>query len=120
LPELGELRDRLEGAGGSGVDLLARLVIEGPDPPAEPATRALSKVASCEDMLRTSLAELHHRWRKQRLRQLTREIHEAQRAGDGPRLQLLVAEKDVLSRALHLGDAAGEPRPVSVSTGSPT
>jgi hypothetical protein len=106
-PSLPALRERLAhdggNEGGASVDLVARLVIEGPDAPGELPGRAHP---SCEETLRTSLDELYRRWRKQRLDQLSREIHEAQRAGDEPRLQSLVAEKDVLSREVHLGGGA--------------
>lgn len=134
-PSLGELRQRLEerrgmdamrgepgeddagaapgaGPGGGvarepGVDLLARIVIEGLDAPGELPGRPVSP----EERLRQSLDKLHRRWREQRLRQLTREIHEAQRSGDDPRLQSLVEEKRVLSRTVHLGGAMSAPLP---------
>jgi len=122
-PRIAELRDRLEAEGGVGVDLLARLVIEGPDPPAgELPSRALSKAVPCEDMLATSLAELLDRWRRDRLKQLNRDIHEAQRAGEQSRLDALVEERQVLSRTVHLGDAGAHPSAPDgrVATGSST
>jgi DNA primase len=124
-PSLAELRQHvesetgtapLEAAGGNGdgapvgggaVDLVARFVIEGLDAPGEHPGRPVST----SERLRTSLDKLHRRWRDQRLRQLTREIHEAQRSGDDPRLQSLVEEKRVLSRAVHFGGAALAPLP---------
>jgi DNA primase len=44
---------------------------------------------------------LSRRWRKERLRDLTRQIHEAQRRQDGERLDALLEEKQQLSRSLH-------------------
>jgi len=100
-PELGELRERLEAAAeGTSVDLVARLVIQGADGPGD-VPRPAAKTASCADRLRESLNDLHHRWREQRSQQLNREMLEAQRSGDEPRLQRLVEEKSELSRAIH-------------------
>jgi hypothetical protein len=116
VPELSALRQRLESSGeGASVALVARLVIEGADGPGEGAgpgslqtPGSLQKAGSCADRLRAALDKLHHRWRKQRNRQLNRETHEAQRSGDEPRLNSLVEEKRVLSRAVHLG-VEGDP-----------
>lgn len=44
---------------------------------------------------------LSRRWSKERLRELTRQIHEAQRRQDGERLESLLEEKQQLSRSLH-------------------
>lgn len=115
-PELSSLRERLEAVGaGPSVDLVARLVIEGADGPggvvAGPAGRAGAE--SCADRLQASLDKLHHRWRKQRNRQLTRESHEAQRSGDEQRLHSLVEEKRVLSRAVHLAAPGADREPHS-------
>jgi DNA primase len=112
-PELSTLRERLEATGATAsVDLVARLVIQGADGPEGVAgLTGRAGAESCADRLRASLDQLHHRWRKQRNRQLTRESHEAQRSGDEQRLHSLVEEKRVLSRAVHLAGpgADGEP-----------
>jgi hypothetical protein len=104
-PELGELRERLEAAAeGASVDLVARLVIQGADGPGDvprPVGIPDGKTQSCADRLRESLRDLHQRWREQRSQQLNREMLEAQRSGDEPRLQRLVEEKSELSRAIH-------------------
>jgi DNA primase len=115
-PQLSTLRERLEAAGKpASVDLVARLVIEGADGPGGAAAvpAGIAGAASCADRLRASLDKLHHRWRKQRNRQLTRESHEAQRSGDEQRLHSLVEEKRVLSRAVHLGVAGADGEPHS-------
>jgi len=44
---------------------------------------------------------LSHRWRKERLRELVRQIHEAQRRQDHERLEALLDEKQKLSQSLH-------------------
>jgi len=44
---------------------------------------------------------LSHRWRKERLRELVRQIHEAQRREDHERLETLLDEKQKLSQSLH-------------------
>jgi hypothetical protein len=41
------------------------------------------------------------RWRRQRARELAREIAEAERTGDRGRLAVLLEEKAELTRALH-------------------
>ena len=75
-PPLDALRERLETSeGGASVDLVARLVIEGPGDPGEVAgTAGRTRTESCADRLRVRLGELHQRWREQRNRQLSREI----------------------------------------------
>lgn len=50
-----------------------------------------------------SLALLMKRWRQQRLKQLIREIQDAQKAGDAERQQRLLQEKSELTRLLHGG-----------------
>ncbi len=76
------------GSEGEAVDHLARLLLEGP------------VTAGAEELLQ-SLSKLERRWRQQRLRQLSAEITEAQRTGDGQLLNRLVAEKTALSMTLH-------------------
>ena len=109
-PRLDEVRERLDASeGGASVDLVARLVIEGAGGPEESAMASgRAAAASHADRLRASLDQLTRRSNEHRLRQLTREIHEAQRTGDEPRLLSLVEEKRVLSRAVHLGETLGE------------
>ncbi len=109
-PRLDELRERLDASeGGASVDLIARLVIEGAGGPEEGAAATGRAAAlSHADRLRASLDQLTRRSNEHRLRQLTREIHEAQRTGDEPRLLSLVEEKRVLSRAVHLREPLGE------------
>jgi DNA primase len=108
-PPVAALQERLGAEGGNSVDLVARLVIEGPDQPGGLPGRA---VPSCEETLRRYLRELDRRWRQRRLVELNRDINEAQRAGDGPRLHSLVEERSLLSREVHLG---GGPVPVPPS-----
>ena len=110
-PRLDELRERLESSeGGASVDLVARLVIQGPGDPAETASLAgKAATESCADRLRTRLGELHQRWREARNRQLSREISEAQRTGDEARLHSLLEEKAVMSRAVHGGERKPAP-----------
>ncbi len=76
------------GSEGEAVDRLARLLLEGP------------VTAGAEELLQ-SLSKLERRWRQQRLKQLSAEITEAQRRGDRPLLDRLVAEKTALSLSLH-------------------
>lgn len=51
--------------------------------------------------LRESLDKLEHRWQRTRMRELAREIQQAQRQGDDQRLAELFAEKHQMSRSLH-------------------
>lgn len=56
-----------------------------------------------------SILRLLRRWHQKRLRELSREIHEAQRGGDEARLERLLNEKNELSRHLHGVTARSEP-----------
>ncbi len=76
------------GSEGEAVDHLARLLLEGP------------VTAGAEELLQ-SLSKLERRWRQQRVRELSAAITEAQRKGDRPLLDRLVAEKTALSLSLH-------------------
>ncbi|HEX2254793.1 MAG TPA: hypothetical protein VHQ65_16125, partial [Thermoanaerobaculia bacterium] len=76
------------GQQGAAVDRMARLLVGGKPGPAG------SALPDCLD-------KLTRRWLQQRLKGLSREIAEAQRAGDRARLDHLVAEKTQLSRRLH-------------------
>lgn len=75
-------------ADGGAVDRLAQVLLESPTAPSKAALPAL-------------LDELERRWWRQRLRELAREIGEAQRAGEAERLDRLVREKTELSARLH-------------------
>ncbi len=63
------------------------------------------------------LERLSHRWRKERLRDLVREIQEAQRKGDRARLDELLDEKQRVSHILHRG--LPETYPSSARTDEP-
>ena len=76
-------------AEGPAIDRMAQLLLEGPATPKE-------------GELGESLRQLERRWRQQRLRDLAREIVEAQRMGDRERLERLVEEKTRLSQSHHL------------------
>jgi|GEM_PF-592311 len=54
------------------------------------------------------IERLSHRWRKERLRELVRQIHDAQRRQDVARLEALLDEKQKLSQSLHRA-IPGEP-----------
>ena len=85
-------RDVIAGLGteGAAVDRLAALLLEGPfGPEGEGLSECLSR--------------LTRRWQKQRQRELSRDIQEAQRTGDSGRLERLLDEKTQLSRLLHGG-----------------
>jgi hypothetical protein len=69
---------------------VAQVLLEGEFNPGKPG-------------LGESLDKLERRWRRQRLRELSSEIDEAQRLGDEPRLESLLREKTGLSRVLHAG-----------------
>lgn len=75
-------------ADGAVVDRMAQLLLE-------------NDVSPRPGELRESLRQLERRWQQQRLRDLGREIHEAQRLGDAERLTRLLGEKTSLSRTLH-------------------
>ncbi|HVS04232.1 MAG TPA: DNA primase [Thermoanaerobaculia bacterium] len=93
---LAAVRARLEAA-GSTLDLMARLLIEGPDAFGDGSGAQGSRAPR----LREFLEQLRDRWHEQRSRELMQQIHEAQRAGDLPRLERLVEEKTALSRQVH-------------------
>lgn len=88
-PDARTLLARLEGEGDE-VDHLARLLLEG-------------SLASRPGDLGAGLSRISRRWRRQRLQELSSEIHQAQQAGDVERIETLVRMKTELSRELHLG-----------------
>ncbi len=75
-------------ADGPTVDRMAQLLLDSP-------------VSSRPGELRESLHKLRRRWLQQRQRELTAEIADAQRAGEGERLERLLQEKTALSLDLH-------------------
>jgi DNA primase len=81
---LGQLTEQ-----GEILDRVARILLEGPS--------CSGKFGELEESLR----RLMRRWQQNRLKALAREINEAQRSGDGPRLEALIEEKSTLSRTLH-------------------
>jgi DNA primase len=95
---LARLRAALEDGDGS-VDLMAKLLLERGDAPRETSRGRQTP----GEKLRLSLVQLNRRWNDQRIKELSQQILEAQRRGDGDRLQSLVEEKSMLSRQLHLG-----------------
>jgi hypothetical protein len=78
------------GREGAAVDRLASLLLEEP-------------CASENEGLSGWLSHLTRRWLKQRQRELSREIHEAQRRGDTARVERLRDEMSELSRRVHGG-----------------
>jgi DNA primase len=82
LAELGEE--------GATIDRMARLLVGSDGAAQGPA-------------LSDNLDRLTRRWMNQRSRELSREIAEAQRDGDGARLERLLLEKNELSHRLHRG-----------------
>lgn len=86
-PDARQVVDAL-GGDEAAVDRAAAILLEGPFAP---------EAAGLPD----SIARLVRRWRQKRLREMAREIQEAQRAGDASRLESLLDEKDALSRRLH-------------------
>jgi DNA primase len=84
-------------ADGSAVDRVAQLLLEGPVAPSKAGLPAL-------------FGALRRRWERQRLRELAREIGEAQRQGDSVRCERLVDEKTTLSLRYHRG-LQHDPRP---------
>jgi hypothetical protein len=78
------------GEEGAAVDRMARLLLGSDSAPRGPA-------------LSDSLDKLTRSWLLERSRALAREINEAQRHGDGPRLEKLLREKTELSHRLHRG-----------------
>ncbi len=85
-PKVGEILARLKD-GGSAVDRTARLLLEESDP---------EEVGLIE-----TLERLQHRWMKNHLPELLRQIKQAQAEGNHPRLAQLLEEKKALSLRLH-------------------
>jgi DNA primase len=85
----------------------ARIVLEGLGESPEMLDRAakiLVETSSCSEAVEElgySLRELTRRWQRDRLRKLALDIGEAQRRGDLVRLDILIQEKNSLTRALH-------------------
>jgi DNA primase len=92
-PEAGELLAAL-GSQGDSVDRLAGLLLE-------------DSVGQDAEALRDSVGRLRRRWRQRRLRELSTEIGEAQRAGDRGRVESLLKEKTALSLKLHGLESSG-------------
>jgi replicative DNA helicase len=76
------------GVGGAAIDRMAQLLLEDP-------------VSARPGELGDSLRQLTRRFQQQRLRDLTREIREAQQSGDEARLESVLREKTRLSREIH-------------------
>jgi hypothetical protein len=94
-PDARQVVDAL-GGDEAAVDRAAAILLEGPFAP---------EAAGLPD----SIARLVRRWRQKRLREMAREIQEAQRVGDASRLESLLDEKDALSRRLHGAAARNGP-----------
>lgn len=75
-------------AGGAAIDRMAQLLLQDP-------------VSGRPGELEESLRQLTKRFQQQKLRELAREINEAQRTGDEARLESVLREKTRLSRELH-------------------
>lgn len=86
-PAAREVLGALESAGGA-IDRMAQLLIEEP---ASPRPGELGE----------SLHKLMRRYERQRSKELTREIAEAERSGDQVRLRRLLGEKASLNERLH-------------------
>jgi DNA primase len=87
-PEVRALQERL-GYEGRSVDRMARILLEGSFAPGRTG-------------LLVSLENLARRWKEQRLRELVREINEAQQRGLDPEsLARLYQEKRTLSLSIH-------------------
>jgi DNA primase len=82
------------GSRGGAVDRMARILLEG-------------NFASGRIGLLESLESLGDRWQRQRLKDLQREIVEAERTGDHALRDRLADEKTRLSRSLHRGSRPG-------------
>jgi hypothetical protein len=83
-------REVIEALGGQS-PTVARLVQDELHSAATPGSGELS----------AALAKLRRRWQRQRARELTAEIAEAERRGDDETVDSLLHEKASLSRALH-------------------
>jgi hypothetical protein len=86
-PEARAVLGALESEGGA-IDRVAQLLLEGP---ASPRPGELGE----------SLQKLMRRFERQRSKELTREIAEAERKGDEDRLRQLLGEKARLNERLH-------------------
>lgn len=90
--------------GKAGLDARSVLAqLPGGSEAIDRAAQILVQEAPCSkdgDLLE-SLGQLKRRWQQRRLRELAREIREAQRSGDSVRLERLLEEKTGLSRDLH-------------------
>lgn len=95
-PEAKELLGAL-GEEGTAVDRLAHLLVERP-------------VSAGSGELEKALRQLGTRWRRQRLRELSLRIDEAQRTGDSARLEKLLAEKTAVSLSLHRPNTNNDPQ----------
>jgi DNA primase len=84
-------RKLMETMGDAHAATIARLVQVELESPAGRGGGALS----------AALGLLRRRWQRQRARELTAEIAEAERQGEGDRVRSLMQEKATLSRALH-------------------
>jgi DNA primase len=73
---------------GPAIDRMAQLLIE-------------ESVSPKPGELGVSLRQLTRRWERQRVTELTREIAEADRMGDGDRLEILLGEKAQFNQRLH-------------------
>jgi DNA primase len=87
-PEARQVRDRM-GAGEGAVDRIAQILLQESTPSEGPG------LSEC-------LERLERRWQQQRLKELAREIDQAQKRGDKSRLDDLLSEKTDLSCALHV------------------
>jgi hypothetical protein len=68
------------------------------------AAKILLETSSCSEVageLEYSLRQLTTRWQRERQRKLRVEISDAQRRGDFLRLEALIQENNLLTRALH-------------------
>ena len=92
-PDARTVRNALGSDGGS-VDRIARIMLEGSFAP--------GRIGLLE-----SLDNLTDRWRRQRLKEVSREIAEAQRKQDHALLGRLLEERDRLNRGLHRGSRPG-------------
>src|SRR4029453_17242700 len=86
-PEAREVLGALESEGGA-IDRVAQILLEGP-------------ASLRPGELGESLQKLMRRFERQRSKELTREIAEAERKGDQDRLTQLLGEKAPLNQRLH-------------------
>ena len=88
-PDAKSVRDALDES-GEAVDQLARILLEGAS-------------AFREKELPEAMIKIGRRWQQQRLRELTAELEQAQRAGDAARMDQILEEKTALSLRVHRG-----------------